>query len=392
MGLIDRYILRRVAALTLPTLAVISGVVITSQLLLNVEMLTRSAAAALNFAKLAVFFVPPVTMMILPFAVLIGAVRTLSAMNADSELAVLESAGRAPRSTVRPVALLALLASLAAAISAHTIEPLASRAMQDGFASASADIIRSAARSGSFTQIASGTYVQIGREYPNGEMANVLFVDNTGAETQVIYYAKRGTIVTHDGVALFALADGELHRMNKLDGNVSIISFASSAINLGVSGPASTSYAVQSRSTLDLLDRVARLDAQGRKAPDETRELHRRATEWLYPLLFGLIAAYISGTAVSHRRSARTPVVMGTLVALVLRTAGFITISNAGASATAAAASYAIPVLGIAVMLVLNATGWRVPLPRRLAASVAQSSAALLRKVVPARARASGAA
>lgn len=367
MGLIDRYILRRTIALTVPTLLVISGIVITTQLLLNVEMVTRSAAAALGFLQISVFLIPGITLLVLPFAILIGALRTLAAMNGDSELAVLESTGRAPRATTRPILILSLLASLIALLTAHTLDPLASRAMQNTISAASADLVRSAMRSGTFTQLQPGTYVQIGSELPNGEMANVIFVDTSDAATQVIYYAKRGTLIEHDGVTLFALADGEVHRRSKGNGAVSIISFASSAIDLGLGSSAGPiSYGWQSYTTEDLLHRIASERQLGNEPSDEIRELHRRFSEWMYPLLFGAIAAYVGAWASSHRQSRSGPVVAGVALALTLRAAGFVTISGAGISQTFAILSYAVPGVAIAIFLLLIVTGSSVRLPTRL--------------------------
>jgi lipopolysaccharide export system permease protein len=371
MGLIDRYILRRTIALTVPTLLVISGIVITTQLLLNVEMVTRSAAAALGFLQISLLLVPGITLMVLPFAILIGALRTLAAMNGDSELAVLESTGRAPRATTRPILLLSLFASLLALVTAHTLDPIASRAMQNTISAASADLVRSAMRSGTFTQLQSGTYVQIGSELPNGDMANVIFVDTSDPATQVIYYAKRGNLVEHEGVTLFALSDGEVHRRAKGNGAVSIISFASSAIDLGMGNRAgAVSYGWQSYSTPNLLERVTSERALGNDPAEEMRELHRRFSEWMFPLLFGAIAAYVGASASSHRQSRSGPVVAGVAIALGLRATGFVTVSGAGISQTSAILSYAVPAAAIAIFLLCIVTGWTVRLPRQLTAAL----------------------
>jgi lipopolysaccharide export system permease protein len=386
MGLIDRYILRRTIALTVPTLAVTSGIVITTQLLINVEMVTRSATAALGFGQIALFLVPSVTLLVLPFAILIAGLRTLASMNADSELAVLESTGRAPRATTRPLLVMALGASLLSLLVVHTLDPAANRGMQNTVSAASADLVRSAMRSGSFTQLQPNTYVQIGSELGNGEMANVVFVDTTDPETQVIYYAKRGNLVEHEGVTLFALSDGEVHRKSKDSGSLSIISFASSAIDLGAKSANAISYGWQSYSTAELFAAIDTSRAEGRVPSDELREVHRRFTEWMYPLLFGAIAALVGSAASSHRQSRTGPVVAGVAVALALRAAGFVTISSAGVSEFYAIASYAVPAGAILAILLLIVTGWS---PAK-AARALQRAGASLGRLAGGRTRAAG--
>jgi lipopolysaccharide export system permease protein len=368
MGLIDWYIMRRVAALTVPTLLVISGIVVTTQLLINVEMVTRSAAAAFGFLMIALLLVPSITLLVIPFAILIGALRTLATMNGDSELAVLEATGRAPRATTRPILAFSLLASLLTALAAHTIEPAAGRAMQDTLSAAGADLIRSAVRSGTFTQLRSGVFVQVGRELPNGEMASIVMIDTSEPDTQVIHYARRGNLVEHEGATLLALADGEVHRQTLSNGAVSIISFATSAIEVAASkGPQVVAYRLQSNETGELLSRVATEQAAGNRAGEDLQELHRRFTEWLYPLLFGAIACLVAASATSHRQSRALPAVAGVAVALGLRAIGFVTISMAATSPTAAALSYAIPLTAIAVVLLMIYTGRTIPVPRALA-------------------------
>ncbi len=364
MGLIDRYILRRTTAMTMPTLIVIAGIVTTTQLMLNIDMVTRSAAAATSFAMIGLHLLPSVFVLVLPFAVLIGALRTLAAMNADSELAVLEATGRAPRATTRPVLIFALGASLIIAGVLHLLEPAASRAMQSTYVAASADLVRSAMASGTFTQLQANVFVQVGTELDNGQMANVVLVDSTDPDTQVIYFARRGSIVQHEGTTLLALSDGQVHRRNKLDGGISIISFISSAIDLAGAGSAdATSHGPQSLETTDLVQRFM----QGQATGDEAREMHRRFSDWLYPLLFGAIAAYAAGRANTTRRAGALPVAAAVCLALALRAAGFATLSNAGISQTAAAFTYAVPGVATLVLLLLVATGWRPGLPRPLA-------------------------
>src|SRR5690606_36574656 len=110
----------------------------------------------------------------------------------------------------------------------------------DTIEAASADLIRSAVQAGSFVLVQGGTFIQIGTELPSGEFGQVVNVDPRDPITERIYYARRGTLLEHEGASLFVLADGEAHRRNKIDRNVSIISFATTALDfsqfLGRSG------------------------------------------------------------------------------------------------------------------------------------------------------------
>ena len=93
MKLIERYIFRRAAMMFLATLLPLLGIVWTTQALTNVNLVTDSGQSIFAFLKLATLILPSVIPIILPFALLIGVTQTLSTMNTDSELTVLNAAG-----------------------------------------------------------------------------------------------------------------------------------------------------------------------------------------------------------------------------------------------------------------------------------------------------------
>lgn len=364
MKLIERYIFGRVFALTVSALLVATGILLTTQLLVHVDMVTRSADAAANFAVLAGSLVPTIALLVAPFALLIGIIRTLNTMNNDSELAVLEAAGRAPAATARPVVVLAALMSLASLAATHTVEPWANRKMQDTIAEASTDLVRSAVQSGSFVQVGSGLFIQIGKELPSGEYGQIVIVDTRDAATEVIYYAKRGTLTDNDGVTLFVLADGEVHRRNNGDRSVSIISFATTALDFSqFLGKSARAHRPEEMPTGLLLAPPPDSPLAAREPTEIRRELNRRFSEWLYPLAFGLIAAYFVGTAQSSRQRQPLHIVAGALLALGLRAVGFFTIAGSGEVPALAVLAYLVPLAAIAVFgsLILGSRGATAP-------------------------------
>jgi len=365
MKLIERYIFRRVLTMALSALLVATGIVLTTQLLAQIEMVTRSADAAGNFVVIALTLIPTISLLVAPFALLVGAMRTLSTMNTDSELAVLEAAGRRPSATARPIVLLAALVTLASLAAALTVEPWSNRKLQDTIEAASADLIRSAVQSGSFVQVQSGTFIQIGTELPNGEFGQVVIADTRDPVTEIIYYARRGMLFEHQGANLFVLADGEVHRRNRRDRSVSVISFATTALDFSqFIGPRGRSgYKPEELPTGQLLLATPDLPLV-RDAPAELRrEIHRRFSEWLYPLIFGLVAVYFAGSARSNRQGQPAQVVIGALIALGIRALGFFTVANSGESTVFAVLTYAVPLAAIALFgwLILRGQSMRIP-------------------------------
>jgi len=384
MQLIEQYIFRRVLTMTVSTLVVVTVIVLATQLLNRVAMLTRTQEAMTTFLKLAGLLTPSMAMLVIPFALLVGIMRTMSAMNADSELAVLEASGRSPAATARPIVALSIAFTLLSLANAHLLEPWSNRTLRLVIAEATADLVRTAAQAGTFQMFGRGSYIQIAEQLPGGDFGKVVIVDTRDPKTELLYYAKRGALIERDEGALFLLVDGQVHRKNKLDGNVSIIDFASTALDFSqFLGRVQSSVNRPQEMATSYLFAPDPSDKVALKAPHELRrEIHRRFSEWLYPLLFGLIAVYFAGSARTTRQQQPAHLMAGGLIALVLRALGFISVSNAGSSFFFAAITYAVPIGGIIVFAALILANTRMPRAvTELAASAAAPFAALYERV-----------
>ena len=117
------------------------------------------------------------------------------------------------------------------------------------------------------------------------------------------------------------MKDGEIQRKTPA-GDVSVIRFTSYAFDLSAFTSAS------GKPTLLPEGPDAALSAQsGPERPGCTRrtrssfsaELHRRFSEWIYPLVFALIALAVTGDARSHRESRINPLVTAVIIALFVR-------------------------------------------------------------------------
>ena len=76
--------------------------VLTTQVLRYVNVLTQPGQALSAFAKIALTLTMPMVLVVLPFAIILGSSNTLNRMSNDSELAVLEAAGAGRKILVKP--------------------------------------------------------------------------------------------------------------------------------------------------------------------------------------------------------------------------------------------------------------------------------------------------
>lgn len=318
MKLIERYIFRRALTMFLATLLPLLGIVWTTQALTQVNLVTDSGQSVFAFLKLATLILPSVVPIILPFALVIGVTQTLTTMNTDSELTVLNAAGSSRMTIIRPIIILAAGLSALSFVVDNFVEPYSRVAVRKMLATANADLLSSVVQENAFRKITDGLYVQVGGRRGGGVLEGIFVADSRNPAFELVYYAREGAV--DEKSSALVMKDGEVQR--KLpDGGVSIIKFDSYAFDL----------ADMTKATREATIRAKDRDLPNLINPDPndpvyqnnplafTAELHRRLTEWTFPLLFGLIALVFCSDARSHREARVHPMVSALGSALVIR-------------------------------------------------------------------------
>ncbi len=322
MKLFETYIVRRVGMMFLVALLPVLAIIWTTQVLQRINLVTDSGQSIGSFATLATLILPTIIPVVLPFALVIGITQTLTAMNSDSELTVMEAAGARRSVIIRPIMILAIAVSAFSFLVDNMVEPKARVAARQMVAEAYADLLSTVIEEKNFRRIEDGLYVQITQRMSGRILKGLFVVDSRDPAFDLIYYAKEGA-VDASGSSLL-MKDGEVHRKTP-DGNVSVIKFDSYSFDL--------SDMTQSRgqATLRAGDRSLGFllnpdpnDVDYKAKPAGYRsELHRRLTDWALPAIFALISLVIAGDARSHREARLHPMVSALTIAFALRWADF---------------------------------------------------------------------
>ena len=350
MKLIERYILRRASLMFVATLVPLLGIVWVTQALSNINLVTDSGQSTFAFLKLATLILPSVIPIILPFALVIGAAQTLTVMNSDSELTVLNSAGSSRMTIIRPVMILAVAMSFVSFAVDNFVEPYSRTAVRKMIATAHADMLSAVVQENTFRKITDGLYVQVAQRRNGGVLHGLFVADTRDPRFEMVYYAREGAV--DENSSALVMKDGEVHR--KLpDGNVSIIKFDSYAFDLAdLTQSAGASNIRPKDRDLPYLFHPDPEDPYYKKNPESfTVELHRRFTEWLFPAVFGLIALVVSADARSHREARVHPMITALLTALFVRWASFYASNNADRSAAFVVIMYLIPIVTAALAI-----------------------------------------
>ncbi len=362
MIVLERYILRRMLTFTLGASLVSLAIVWTVQALARINVVTDTGQSIFTFLKLASFLLPTVVPIILPFAVLIGITQTLTTMNTDSEMAVIAASGATRTVIYRPGLILGLGAALVILAVSHFVEPYSRQFVRGMIAESNSDLLSLAIKEGSFKRIENNVYVQISGKRSDGKIEGIFVSDSRDPEVDLIYYAKEALISKHGDESFLLMYDGEIHRQETKDGNLSIIRFTSYAFDLSALLPVAAGARIypKDRTTAYLLNPPAN-DGLFRSLPQMYRgELHKRATQWTYPIVFALMALALAGTARSHRGSGLNVTFAAVSVALAIRWLGLYFEDMAEKHQAGSYGLYLVPLICCAALI------WQMRRQRRL--------------------------
>ncbi|WP_254493807.1 LPS export ABC transporter permease LptF [Bartonella sp. B1099] len=305
MRIIEFYILRRVFVLFSSVMIAAVGVSWTVQILARINFLTTSKQTLLTVLQFSLSLVPSVIFLVIPFALVIAVTTTLSAMNQDSELAVINASGF-PKSTVwKPILLLAIVASCISFSIANFVVPQARLHMRQMLANAHFDLINLFISEGSFQKLANNLYIEIGERNPNGTLERLFIADQRDPKTDLFYYATKASIISNQNGRFLILNNGEIERVNHQNNSVSIVQFSAYTFSLGEFIPSDKKPTLYPKDrSLSYLQNPDPKDPYYQRKPLQYKaEFHRRLTQWLYPIVFSLIALAAAGNVCSHRQA-----------------------------------------------------------------------------------------
>lgn len=362
MKLLEIYILRRVVQMFLTALLPVLAIIWTTQVLARINLVTDTGQSIGSFMKLATLILPTIVPAVMPFALVIGITQTLTTMNNESELAVIDASG-APRWIIwRPIVLLGIGLSAFAFLSVNFVEPKLRVAARQMIAAAYADLLSTVIEEKSFRKLDEGLYVQISERHSGRVLKGLFVADMREPQSELIYYAREGA-VDESGTALI-MRDGEVHRKAP-GGDVSVVRFDSYSFDLSdlTSDRGQARYYPGDRDLPFLLNPDTS-DPDYVTRPGQYRaELHRRLSYWTFSFVFALVSLVYAGDAKSHRQARLHPMVLGLAVAITIYGSTNYMASQAEGNPAFIPGIYAVPLLFGALAAAQLLLGWRLTIP-----------------------------
>ncbi|CDX19239.1 conserved membrane hypothetical protein [Mesorhizobium sp. ORS 3324] len=364
MKVVERYIMRRATAMFLAALVWTLAIVWTTQVLAKIDLVTDSGQSALSFFEVAALIIPSIIPIVVPFALVVAVAQTLSAMNTDSELAVINAAGASRWTIARPILLLAIAASVFSFAVDNGVDPYARQKNRQLIAASRADLVSLIIQEGTFRRIDDGLFLQIGERLPNNKLGGIFVADSREEGANLTYYAKTGSIVEKGDEKVLMMNDGVINRKS-VTGDLSVIRFTSYAFDLSAFMSAANEITLlpKDRTTQYLLNPDPNDRRYQRQPGSYTAELNQRFSEWSYSLVFALIALAVAGDARSHREARIHPLITAIAVALFVRWLGFLAAGKADKLWYYAYMVYGVPIIASAVSIWFIASSRSMELP-----------------------------
>lgn len=358
---LDRYLFKQIAWPFWMILGCTTAVVWLTQILQRVDLMVEDGGSLLAFLRVTVLLIPSLVAIVLPFSLLCGVVYGLNVLATDNELPVMSGAGASRLRLTRPILALSALASAMVLVINVDLQPRSYKALKATVQDVRSDVARSLIRSGTFTEVTGGVTVYADDVQGGDQYRGLLIHDARDAFRTRTITAESGLFrLTEVGPRLLLLR-GTVQRTEAGPageaGAVEVVPFMEATLNLATfdeAGPGAERSVEASERTLSELwnpDLSKPYDAL--LAGSFSAEAHARLATPLYPLAFGLIAAAVLLPAPIARRGQARRIATALLLALALRTGGFLVQAAAAEAPRANAVQYALPVLAMLASLIV---------------------------------------
>jgi lipopolysaccharide export system permease protein len=354
MLLIDRYLFRELLGPTLVATAALSGVALLSESLSALDLLVDDRQSVFIFTKVIVLAMPQLVAMILPVAVLVGALVSLNRLHTEQEIVICFAGGMSRWRVIAPAMRLAGAVTLVSMVLTLWVQPLSYRALRETLQGVRGDIAGTMIRPGKFSHPAPGVTVFAQSVDDDGDIHN-LFIDRetkSGRDTTVM--AREGRLQVRGDAPMLLLRHGANQEISK-SGTLNFLSFDQYVFDLRPLSPPGRPviYKLSDRYLHELLFPDLRGAWERANVTKMLAEAHSRLAGPLYNVAFMAmaLAAVIGGSF--SRMGYGTRIGAVACAALLVRVGGFGAQAAAGSSPAANLVQYLIPLLAAILSLAL---------------------------------------
>ena len=196
MKLTDRYTLREILAPTVVAFVIYTGFMLIRGLVQFSDLILQSSEPLWDTGRVLAFSTPHIVVLTLPIAFLLGILVGIGRLSQDSELVALRAAGVDPFTLYRPIALLAVLFTLATGFVMTSVVPRTNRLIYGMKLQLSTFAIAQRIQPGVFSPEFAGRRIYVERASSDRKsLEGLILADNSNpAEGERLTLARRGAL------------------------------------------------------------------------------------------------------------------------------------------------------------------------------------------------------
>lgn len=352
MTIFFRYVFRQASGAFLLVLLSLSGIVWISLALRELNVVTAQGQSEFTLLKMTTLGLPNFMAVIAPFALLIAVIHTLNRLNSDSEIIVYSASGANNWAVARPLIALALLVSIAVALTNHFAMPWSLRQLREMILQVKTDLLTQVIQPGRFSSPEQGLTFHIRERTYNGVLEGLIMHDVRNPSQIQSYLAERGVIVKQADTAYLIMNNGHILRQSGPREPTQIIAFEKYAVDLDrFEGKARTLESADLKPRERYFGELVNPEPTSlywQQQPGKfTSELHERFSNPLYPIAFTFVALAFAGQAQSTRQNRGQKMATGFAAAAGSRGAGLACNNLVVINAAAIPLLYVIPLAAI---------------------------------------------
>jgi lipopolysaccharide export system permease protein len=364
---LHRHILMRVLAATALVLATLVLMGWFTQVVTLLDFVVVNGRSLLEFLGVTVLLVPLIVALIMPTALFVATIFVLDRMSADSELAVIGSAGISRWGLLRPFLVACAAAVVVALVSSLLLQPMAMAELRKKKSEIRADVMATLIDEGQFSAPRHGLMIHVKGKAPDGDLTGIIFEDSRNADRPVTYLASRARLVTVGAQVFLLLTDGSVVRGHVDHPTVELVHFEQYSLDL--SGFFEDTSTERLRAGEMYLGELFNPPADRAFAPADPLGMRAEAHNRLSNPFYCLAAVIIAFAALARPRTSRSSrvwaIVAATVLASAVRIGGIVLVSAAGRSGAFVVPLYALPVAAsitaLAFMVMRDGGFARVP-------------------------------
>jgi lipopolysaccharide export system permease protein len=346
MSRLSQYVLKELVGPVALFALLMTTVVWLTQSLRLLDLVINRGQSAPTFVYLTILILPSLLVIILPIAFFAGTLYALNKLSSDSELVVMWASGYSRSQLAVPVFIAAGIVMAATYLCGLYLMPAGQRAVNEKVFSIRADIGAALLNQGEFNTPAKGLTVFIRELDSDGHIHGVLVHDNRSRNRPITYLAVSGQLAQTPEGARLIMYDGTVEQSAKGGAHLSVLKFKSYAFDLDQFANQSRGIGRDTNELFlpELLWPSTKLPAKLQRA--YFAEAHNRLTAPLYCITFALLALLAVTSGRRSRGANAGRLTLASLLAALLRIAGYGIQGLATAKPYAVLLFYAIPVLG----------------------------------------------